>query len=984
MLISASLPISMAMDDGAVDDARSNEEVDRPKTSTSLQFILEDYYYNVRQQWQERQVPIGTSDIYMPAHEITAQSDDATIEVATYKGQDDVVIWTGSRGWIEYEVDVAEAGLYEFAVDYYPLPRDEGGSRRAVQISMQLNGEFPYREARAIDLYREFRDIWPLRRDKEGNDLRPQVEELAGWKHAPFRDAEGSYSLPLLWHLEQGRNTIRLALINEPVAIAGLTLRQPTEIPTYEQYAASQPAMTQQGSHLIEIDAQVMSAKNETSLQVEYERDPLVTPLSYDRIRYNTVGGFRWQSKSQAATWEFDVPQSGYYKLSFRSYQGFTKNKTSHRNIYINGEMLFDELIAYPFMYNTRWDGYELVDDDGDLFEIYLEEGLNTITLEATHSPYMPIISEMDSITSEIRDMSLDIRNVTSGREDSIRRWRIEEDIPGLTDRLHDVQTRLEKMATHMTEVNGIPDNVSRSFEAAASDIASLLRKPNEIPNKELAIGSLQERIETQRNVLMSKPLLLDKIYIASLDQDFPKMQASLLQRMKGSVQTFYYSFFDRDSLSNIEDDQLNVWFFMGRDYVNELQALANERFTPEHGVNVRVNLIQQPDLLIMANAAGIMPDIALGVPGGMPYDMALRGAAVDLSQLPGADELFERYTPGSLMPFHHDGGMYGIPETMQFKVLFYRTDILNELGLEVPNTWEDVYDMLPTLVQNNYNFFMEPRDFSFLFYQHGVDLYSADGDATGLDTKEAFETYKRWTDFYNIYGLERQVQSFYNQFRRGYLPIGIADFNQYMQLLVAAPELRGYWGIAPMPGVMNDDGVIERWSGGIPDISGAGGSSMTAVMLFEGSDEEMQDHAWEFAKWYTSTEIQTEFGNNLEQYNGEQFRWNAANIEAFANMPWKQEDLDIILEQWRWFKDFPNTPGSYMTGREMNFAWIRTVIDGENYRTSLEKAIREINRELRRKQEEFGLLDEHGQLKEPISMINIDKPWTGVDQYAR
>src|SRR5690606_39091303 len=310
-------------------------------------------------------------------------------------------------------------------------------------------------------------------------------------------------------------------------------------------------------------------------------------------------------------------------------------------------------------------------------------------------------------------------------------------------------------------------------------------------------------------------------------------------------------------------------------------------------------------------------------------------------------------YHPGMLLPFYHDGGYYALPETLSFKVLFYRKDILKQLGLAVPDTWDDVYDMLPTLLQNHYNFYIEPKDFATFFYQHGVELYAPGGLRTALSEPEAYEAFKKWTDLFQVYGLEKSVQSFYNQFRRGYLPVGVADFNQFLQLTVAAPELRGLWDIAPIPGTRNERGEVERWSGGIPDgaqgQSRMAGSSMTSIMMFERSDARMRDAAWDFVQWYASAETQTEFGLNLESFKGEQFRWITANIEAFVRMPWRPEQLDVLLEQWRWYKDLPLVPGGYITARELNFAWIRTVLDGEVPRTALEDAVQEIDRELRR-----------------------------------
>lgn len=97
--------------------------------------------------------------------------------------------------------------------------------------------------------------------------------------------------------------------------------------------------------------------------------------------------------------------------------------------------------------------------------------------------------------------------------------------------------------------------------------------------------------------------------------------------------------------------------------------------------------------------------------------------------------------------------------------------------------------------------------------------------------------------------------------------------------------------------------------------------------------------------------------------------------------MPWKPQDLNVILEQWKWTKEVPQVPGGYMTDREIGFAWNRTVVDAENPRISLEKAIKEINRELARKQQEFGIAGPNGEALKSLELPRMDQPWEGVDQ---
>ena len=63
---------------------------------------------------------------------------------------------------------------------------------------------------------------------------------------------------------------------------------------------------------------------------------------------------------------------------------------------------------------------------------------------------------------------------------------------------------------------------------------------------------------------------------------------------------------------------------------------------------------------------------------------------------------LEKQYYESSYISYQFNGGMYALPETQNFNVLFYRQDILDELGLEVPETWDDLISILPTITNNN------------------------------------------------------------------------------------------------------------------------------------------------------------------------------------------------------------------------------------------------------------------------------------------
>ena len=937
---------------------------------------LEPYLYEVQQDWEEESIEPGSDNIEISAADYSDKSDDSNIEVGSYADEDDVLIWSSPGGWVEYEIDVEEEGLYQIDVDYFPFPQEDGGGRQSVILGAEINGSYLHREARSIKLNREFVDAED-QFDDEGNQIRSLIDEIEGWKTDSFRDSNGTHVGPLLFHLKEGKNTVKLQVLREKVALKSLTISPPESYASYNDVKENYPSDHADDEEAVMLEGEDFSTKNTTSVQVQYDRDALTTPKSLKNIKFNSLGGSSWFDGRQAVTWEFEVPEDGTYKIAFRGKQNYQKSLSVFRTVYIDGEIPFEELQTYRIPYGSSWQALTLSDEDGDPFSFYLEKGEHTLTLEVNHEPFVPVIADIEDSSEEVKEILEELRVATGDRDDSLRVWDVKKELPGLLERLEGLQATFETMIDEAIEINGETSIVSQAFDSLAQDVKNLLKEPDKIPNQQVQVATLQERLQDQRQELLSGPLEIEKFYIAPVESKLPKMTANWFEKVVNMFSSLVYSFSGQNELAEQDDDELNVWMMWGRDYAEELQQLADQQFTPEHGIKVNVNLIQDENLLIMAKAAGIMPDIALGVPSEMPFEMALRGAAKDLTTLPGSDDLLENYAPGTLLPYYYQDGYYGIPETINFKVLFYRKDILDQLDLDVPDTWDDVYEMMPTLLQNQMNFYVDPKDFTYMLYQNDVELYKQNGIASGLDDSKAFKAFEEWTNLFNLRGMDLDVESFYQQFRNGTFPIGISDFNDYMELLVAAPEILDVWGLAPVPGHVNDDGEVVRWSGGA-------GDDTTSMMLFSDTPEDKQDVAWEFLQWYASADIQTEYGLNLEQFRGETFRWNSANIEAFTQMPWRQDDLDVIVDQWRWIKDIVNVPGGYMTLRQIEFAWNLTVIDGENPRTELEKAVKEINRELNRKQSEFNLLDDEGNLIRSLDLPEIKEPWEGVKRFER
>ena len=226
--------------------------------------------------------------------------------------------------------------------------------------------------------------------------------------------------------------------------------------------------------------------------------------------------------------------------------------------------------------------------------------------------------------------------------------------------------------------------------------------------------------------------------------------------------------------------------------------------------------------------------------------------------------------------------------------------------------------------------------------YQNGGEFYRANGRRSGLDSPEAFQAFTEWTELYTNYKFP-VTANFFNRFRTGEMPIGIADYQTYVLLSTAAPELLGRWGVAPSPGHL-ESGRYHR-----PDErrKRAVRRDLQTVDASEGS--------LGISKWWTSTESQVQFGQELEALLGVEARWNTANVEAFTQLPWPEDDLKALTDQWKYYKEQPYVLGGYFTARNIDNAWNRVVLGGMNVRESLEQGIKDINKELEAKQKEFG-----------------------------
>ena len=116
------------------------------------------------------------------------------------------------------------------------------------------------------------------------------------------------------------------------------------------------------------------------------------------------------------------------------------------------------------------------------------------------------------------------------------------------------------------------------------------------------------------------------------------------------------------------------------------------------------------------------------------------------------------------------------------------------------------------------------------------------------------------------------------------------------------------------------------------------------------------KDAAWEYLKWFTSAEVQAQFGTQTEGLLGQMGRYASANREALTLLPWSRSERRSLQAAQAELQEIPVTPASYAVTRNLMNAFRETVNNHENPRDTLLWYNRDINTEIRRKRENLGM----------------------------
>ena len=931
--------------------------------------------------------------------------------------------------YVEWTFNVEETGLYEMYLNY----KTEKSYGTIIQRKIVIDGKVPFDDLNNVYLSRRFEEEekgfqkeyldkgeYRVKTNAIGNEIMPSHAEIVAWQQNPITDNDGYYEDPMQFYFEKGQHTLRFEYVDQDIIMGNVYLRGSKEYKTYDEYinGNSKAKDAAKDSTVDRIQAENATWTSESTIRRDSDTDPK-TQSSYNADNsattqmLNIIGGSRWQAGNQTIAWKFNVPQDGYYTINMRSRQDTNTGMPSYRQIKIDGEIPFEEMKLYEFPYVEGWNATtigKLKDNktgETDAYKFYLTKGEHEVSMTVKSGDVYKIVSSINEAISLTSDIYLDITKITGTNPDSNVEYNLADEMPELPAKFNEIADKLQECADYLKGISNETTEMQGNFDGLVATFREYANNPDTVVS---GLGDLEETQTTLGDYILNMgdmPLTFDYIDVkpASDTSEYKIAVGGFWQKFWYSILNFFSSFVkDYDAVGTLasEDgdyESIVVWIARGREWGEVVKSLADESFLQEYKTSVALNILPSGQLnagnvsaLMLAITSHNAPDAAIGISYSDPVEYAYRDAIEDLTQFGDEfDKAKENFYDTMFVPYTYvkDGheGVFALPETMDFTVMMYRTDVFESLEIDVPVTWDQLWsDTLPVLIENSMSFAFPVdttassnspsslKGMTMNLIQKGGAYYRdtkeedpnvhiepddpVQGLYSHLDTDEAFAAFEAWTDMYVNYGIDAE-SSFFTRFRTGTLPIGIGSYASYMQVLTQAPELYGRWSVAPMLGnyeVDKDGNVVLDENGNEKIDNRVGGISLTACQIM--SQSEKKEAAWDFINWWMSNDTQIEYGQEIEATMGIEARWNSANKNAFEQLPWDEEDIQVIKGMMDNAVEQPIVLGGYFTTRHLVNAWNRVYLSNEEPRDSLEEAVKDINKELRTKHEEYGVGD--------------------------
>ncbi len=859
-----------------------------------------------------------------------------------------------SESGVEYTVFVPSDGLYNLEFKYIPLSK-KGNN---ITFSVKVDGDYPFREAETLTLPKRFVNAGEYYKDAQGNEYSPEQIGLTETTARKIYDFSGIVNNPYCFALTKGEHKITITAGSSEFLLAEAVLCVPDKLESYESVFNTYGQESSEGARSIVIEGEDALVKDTRAIVPKSDTgSSKIHPADAKIQKINYLGGPNWKSPGERVDWHINVEKSGLYDIRFIYKQDQTVNGYSYRVLTVDGKVPFNEANNIGFYYGTGWETKTFADKDGNPYYLYLTAGEHTISLTCTLGETEEFYQRLKAISEELGNLYIEIAMITSDAPDKNRDYDLFRQIPEFNERLEEYYKTLIDLAADM---EALFDQNTSSI-AAIRNMARILK--NMIENPYTAQNYVSDYYGSYTTIsswlydMKGMPLSIDRIILVAKDEAYDYDTPGFFENVLFGIERFLVSFTADYSNSSAEnsDKSLKLWVNWGRDQAMVLNSLIQESFTPNTGISVNLELTDAS--LIKGMLSNNAPDISLHMARTEPVNLAMRDALYDLSSFDDYDDVIKRFGDSAVTPYKYGNGVYALPDTQSFYIMFYRKDIFESLKLSVPETWDEFLETTAVLQRNNMQAWIPYTQitasttvntgvgglnlFASILQQFGGKLYNDDLSACNFEAPTSLEAFTYWTDMYTKYKLP-ETASFYNRFRIGTMPLGIEGYTQYTMLSEAAPEIAGRWGIALVPGIKQEDGSINHTVAG----SGTG-----CVIL---NDSKNKAEAWEFLKWWTAADTQLKYNNNVESILGTVSRTTTSTLEAFEGMAWDAHDLDILLEQRSYIEEIPEVPGSYYVSRSVDQAFWN-VMSGEAPKDILMKWTEIANNEIERKLNQYS-----------------------------
>ena len=858
-------------------------------------------------------------------------------------------------------VQADTTGLFSLRLTY----KITQGTMQPAMVTVRINGEIQQASHERIILPALWQDeTREYAVNEYGNDLYPKAVHVAAAQTCMLRESVYSADAPLQFELNAGVNTVEVVLHDTATEILQVEAVETNDPVAWDEYITADHAQGTAAHDVIVLEGEHYTYKSQASTRGQRSRSTQLHPYDAVHNRINALDGGTWAEPGNAVYWTFSVPEDGVYYLGLRYQQTARKDMKVYKTIKVDGMTVTEPLSAYGFDYTGSAVKGEVLNVNGEEIPFYLSKGEHTIAMISTAAPYQQIHQQLQQLTADMNELALDIKKISGNKVDKNRDWQLEYYLPDARSRLESIASNIDAIQGLMTEGNhGSAESTLSTLLVARRQIEQFLTDKdgmdelvNGLNSFAQASGSLAESIGLLAPAILNQALTIDRLYVLSTPEQLPDDGMNFLQSIWQEVRKTALSFFVKeDTAQTNKEDALNVWLIgsaQEMEILREMVALAY----PERNVNI--SLATGEGKVQLAIAADNAPDVVIGGSMAFAYQLGIRDAVLDLSQFEDFEEIAERFYEESLVPATLNGQVYALPQTLESWLLFYRTDILESLGLTVPETWDDVIDMLPTLYRYGMDFNTVPAyggalknltSLMPLMQQNGADLYAEDGMAVEFTSGAFIQGFTQLTDLYTKYGVSTAINNFYSSFRNGTVPIGISGLGTYVLLSEAATELDGLWGVALLPGVQTETGINRSH----PAVN-------TGCMII--ADTKRAEEAWEFVSWWMDVQVQNDFAQRLQTTYGSEYVWVSANRDALEmSSLFPTEVKTVILEQLACMQEIPSHPATTLVQRALSNAWNEVVLSGTDIRTALDSAQLEANRGIVRKLQQFGYIDGAG-----------------------